>query len=391
MNTKKWIWEHESFPNFTYDKDGILPSSNIVHEKKGAIKARLEFSQEDANNNLTIDNVINEIYSNSYIEGIVLQRDSVRSSIEKRLLCDYWNIEGKKDKSTRYTDLLVELHLDYNTNFEPLNVERLHTWHKAFVQNQESFFFKVDPGKFRDYDNMVIASGINTLKEKIHYQAVPAAQIDKNINVFLEYCNYSKEHPLIKSAVAHLWFESIHPYGDGNGRMGRVIANHILSKELGFDSKFLSLSTAIQKDKENYYRKLDHTNNITYTNSLDLTEWIKWHNETIIKGLDHTNLQIDKAIETTKFYDKYRATTLNDTQRKVIDRMIKEGIRSFEGGISNEKYRKLTGVKPLTASRHLKDLVEKNILQEIQGKGGRSTRYEIATGPAPSLEKKRFR
>ncbi len=371
--TKKWIWQHEDFPNFKYDYTEIEPLVYNLIEKSGELKGRMSYLSRTEKDSFSIETSVNEIVSTSEIEGVDLQRDSVRSSLRKKLNIAF---NREEDRSTKDTDSVTELYIDSRFNKEKLSVDRLHHWHQAIFENYESVLYPVNKGTFRDHDDMQIVSG-SIGKEKIHYVAMPSAQISQSIQELIAYCNDSKENFLVKSAVAHLWFEAIHPYDDGNGRIGRALTNYILSKDGGLDNKYYSISSAINEDRKGYYDTLEKTQNLMHNKNFDIAQWIIWHTQSIEKSIDISIQNIQIVVDKTKFYDKIRNVKLNDKQRKVVNRLLDVGEGNFEGGLTNKKYRALTKTNAVTASRHLKDLVTKGIVREIEGYGGRSTRYDI--------------
>ena len=373
MNTKKWIWQHEDFPNFNYKYKEIEPMIFHLIEKSGMLKGKISYLSDSQQDNFSVETSLSEILATSQIEGVELKRDSVRSSLQKRLNIAF---NREEDKSTKNSDSLTELYIDSRFNQEDLSIERLHRWHSAIFEEYSSVLYPVNRGVFRDHDDMQIVSGIIG-KEKIHYIAMPQKEIEPSIQELIEYINSSDENFIVKSAVAHLWFESIHPYDDGNGRIGRAIVNYILAKEGGLDNRYYSISTAINKHRQEYYDNLEKMQNLIYNSELELTEWIKWHTKSIEKSIDISIDNIEKVVEKTKFHDKVKHIKLNDKQRKVINRLLDVGEGNFEGGLTNKKYRALTKTDAVTASRHLKDMLNKSIIKEIEGYSGRNTRYEI--------------
>jgi len=374
MNSKKWIWEHENFPNFTYDYSKIEPMVFGLIEKSGELKGKMSYLAQNEHDNFSIETSLNEIVATSAIEGVELKRESVRSSLHKKL-----NIAFKReDKSTTKSDSLTELYLDSRFNQEALSVERLHKWHGAIFEGYESVLYPVNQGVFRNHDEMQIVSGAIG-REKIHYVAIPHKQIDSSVHTLMEYINSSSENFIVKSAIAHLWFESIHPYDDGNGRIGRAIVNYILAKDGGLDNRYYSISSAINQDRRGYYDRLEESQNLLYNPNLDVTKWIAWHTQSIKNSIDISLRNIEEVIKKTRFYDKIRHINLNKKQNKVINRLLDSG-ENFEGGLTNKKYRGLTKTDAVTASRHLKDMLVKGIIKEIEGYGGRNTRYELNLG-----------
>ncbi len=342
-------------------------------EKSGVLKGKISYLSDSEQDNFSVETSLSEIVASSQIEGIELKRDSVRSSLQKRLNIAF---NRDEDKSTKNSDSLTELYIDSRFNQEDLSIERLHRWHSAIFEEYSSVPYPVNKGVFRDHDDMQIVSGIIG-KEKIHYIAMPQKQIVPSMQELVEYINSSDENFIVKSAVAHLWFESIHPYDDGNGRIGRAIVNYILAKEGGLDNRYYSISTAINKHRQEYYDNLEKMQNLLYNSELELTQWIKWHTKSIEKSIDISIDNIEQVVQKTKFHDKIRHIKLNDKQRKVINRLLDSGEGNFEGGLTNKKYRALTKTDAITASRHLKDMLNKSIIKELEGYGGRNTRYEL--------------
>ena len=372
MNSKKWIWEHRNFPNFSHDYSQIEPMLFKLIEKSGELKGKMSYLAQNEHDSFSIETSLSEIVATSLIEGVELKRDSVRSSLHKKLNIVF----NREDTSTKTSDSLTELYLDSRFNQDELTVERLHKWHEAIFESYESVLYPVNRGVFRDHDDMQIVSG-SIGKEKVHYVAIPHKQIVSSIELLIEYINCSNENFIVKSAVAHLWFESIHPYDDGNGRIGRAIVNYILAKDGGLDNRYYSISSAINQDRKGYYDTLEQSQNLLYNPNLDITKWIVWHTKSIKESIDISLENIEKVIKKTRFYDKIRYIKLNEKQNKVINRLLDAGEGNFEGGLTNKKYRALTKTDAVTASRHLKDMLNKGIIKEIEGYGGRNTRYEL--------------
>jgi len=373
MNSKKWIWQHKNFPNFTYDYSKIEPMIFQLIEKSGELKGKMSYLAQNEHDNFSIETSLNEIVSTSLIEGVELRRDSVRSSLQKKLNIAF---NREKDNSTKQSDSLTELYLDSRFNQEELSIERLHKWHCAIFEDYESVLYPVNRGIFREHDDMQIVSG-SIGREKIHYIAIPHKEIKSSIQKLIDYINNNSENFIVKSAVSHLWFESIHPYDDGNGRIGRAIVNYILAKDGGLDNRYYSISSAINQDRKGYYDSLEKSQNLIYNKNLDITDWIVWHTKSIEKSIDISLYNIEKIVKKTRFYDKIRHIKLNEKQNKVINRLLDIGEGNFEGGLTNKKYRALTKTDAVTASRHLKDMLKKGIIREIEGFGGRNTRYEL--------------
>jgi len=369
---KKWIWEHKDYPNFQHNHTELDTILSQVSRNTGILEGTINTLNASNTTSIQLDAVTNEILASSEIEGEILNRDSVRSSVRKKLdeTFDYSN-----DRSTHHTDGLVDVLIDSSFNHEPLTEERLHGWHNALFPSGYSGMTKIDVAKYRS-EEMSVVSG-RGMKEKVHYEAPPYSTLESEMNKFLDYINTSKDNPYIKSALAHLWFVIIHPYDDGNGRITRAISNYVLSKELGLNHKYFSISSAVIDDKKNYYDTLEKTNKLLYNKDFDFTEWITWHTHMISNAINISLENIKIVVDKTKFWDRARNLNLNEKQTKVLNKLLDAGEGEFEGGLTNKKYRRITGTTQVTASRHIKELVEKGLLHEIEGHGGRSTCYDI--------------
>jgi len=365
-NPKLWIWQHCNYPHFNYDKKEISIELLAVSKKQGELEGTLKYLSTQEQENIYAENMLDEIIYNSSIEGEILQRSSVRASIRNQ-------IQNLNDSSSdKHSDNIVSIHKDVNQNHQALTKERLKYWHHEMMIDSQYDSTQVTPGEFRNYDDMYVTSG-EGMKRKIHYVAPPSSMIDDEMDKFLNYCNASEDNPMIKSAIAHIWFVQIHPFGDGNGRLTRNITNRILSKELGFDTRYFSISHAINNDLRKYAHRLEDTNKLTKNPNLELTTWIKWHTNTLHNAIKLSINIIDKSIAKTKFYDKIRDIKISPNQSKAIDMLLS----GREQMINNSIYRVLTGTSQVTASRQLNNLVKKGVLQALEEHKGRSAAYVL--------------
>ena len=372
MIEKKWIWQHKSYPNFSYSHRELDSILSQVSRTTGILEGTINTLNVDNLNTIEIDAVISEILASSEIEGEILSRDSVRSSVRKKLddSFDYSN-----DHSTYHTDGLVDILIDSSFNHELLTEERLHGWHNALFPTGYSGLSKISVATYRS-EEMSIVSG-RGMREKIHYEAPLPNTITNEMNKFFNYVNTSTDNPYIKSAIVHLWFVIIHPYDDGNGRITRAITNYVISKELGFNHKYFSISSAVQDNKKAYYEILETTNKLLYNKEYDFTKWIIWHTNMIQNAITLSLENIQNVVNKTKFWDNARTLKLNEKQIKVINKLLDTGIGKFQGALTNKKYRAITGTTQVTASRHIKELVDKGLLIEVVGQGGRNSCYDI--------------
>ena len=374
-SAKKWIWEHGDYPNFPYDKDKIKEKLRKAEYLRGLLAGILSFANKKDLDEIEIASITDEIINTSQIEGEYLRRESVRDSVAKAINREYTSAE---DMSTRHTDDLVELMLDSHRNNEPLSVERLHGWHNAIFANTGGYegVRKINIGVFRDYDDMKVVENLfGRGGEIVKYIAPPHHLIEKDIDAFIAYCNTSDEDPYIKSALAHLWFVSIHPYDDGNGRISRAIADYILSRDTQEEHKTYSMSTAIYARRVDYYNTLDMTTNLYKNRHYDFTLWIEWNIDILISALERSHESILFIIKKTKFWDKYRKVKLTKQHIQFLDAFIDGLSKDKKNEFANNDYREITGTSPVTASRHIKKLLEYGCIEKVEGQAKRNASY----------------
>ena len=371
---KKWLWEYEKYPSFPYQAEVIINEIDNTAQKIGKLSTLIEILDQSKEHNIAVETFIDEIIASNAIEGEYLNYDSVRSSVRKRLDKSF-NLG--EDTSTHHTDALTSLLIDSNLNHKPLTLERLHKWHTSlFVGGYSSLLEDINVGVFRNYDDMEVVSGAHG-REKVHYLAIPAAKIANDIEILLAYINSSSENPYIKSAKAYLWFVSIHPYDDGNGRIARVIADYILSKNMKLEYKYFSISSAIQLDKKGYYEALENSQNLLYNREYDFTKWITWHTQTLRASVNLGLKKVEIVVQKAKFWNKVNQEELNSRQIKVLNKLLEYPKDEFEGGLSTKKYMSMTKVSKPTAFRDIQALVTFGYIQQIEGTAGRSVKYEL--------------
>ena len=372
---KKWIWQHPNYPNFNYDKSRLSELISQIDYHRGILDGMTKLFNQDDIRKIQIDTLTDEAINTSLIEGEVFKRESVRSSFRKKLDKDFDAISDKY--STKATDNLVEILIDCSLNKNPLTLERLHGWHNCLFENNYSKLNRINIASFRKDDDMEVISGAIGF-EKVHYKAIPVSKIDDDIKNFLEYCNTSSENIYIKCAIAHLWFVSIHPYDDGNGRISRAITDYILSKySLNTEFKLYSISTAINSDRKAYYEILDKTTNLFLNRTFDITPWLIWHLNILKNAMQNALLNIEHLIQKTKFWDIHRNQPLNERQIKVLNKIFDVGIDNFEGGLNTKKYMAITKVSKATATRDISELIEFECIKQVDGTAGRNVRYTI--------------
>ncbi|PCI47256.1 MAG: cell filamentation protein Fic [Moraxellaceae bacterium] len=378
----KWIWQQPDWPDFRFDNGGLNDRElgfRINSERlAGRFEALPMASQEDA----MIDLMLSEAIKTNAIEGEYLDRESVRSSLLSLITSDALP-DNSDQKAAGAASLLVDVRKNWQSS---LTNELLGKWQSMAVPEQR--YTSILRGAYRnDPSPMQIVSGPYG-REKVHYEAPPATQVPEEMARFIAWYNEinplsgNKKLPdIARAGIAHLWFEVIHPFDDGNGRVGRAIADHALSQTLGYPTT-ACLATAIESDKKSYYLQLEKASR----GSLDVNVWLDYFADTITNAQEIAKEEVDFVLGKTRFYEAY-GDQLNNRQAKMVSRVFAEGRKGFEGGITTRKYEAITKCPNRTASRDLSDLVAKGIIMPLSG-GGRTTRYELTTAK-PAVQRLR--
>lgn len=369
----KWVWQQDDWPNFSYSPERFIGRDNEFRLLSERLSGRVEAQSEECQRDAIIDLMLSEAITTSAIEGETLDRNSVRSSL-LALITEESIPENTDQKSAGAASLLISTRKNWSN---PLSQQLLGEWQSKAIPEQRTN--NILRGQYRnDMTPMQVISGYYG-RHKVHYEAPPSSQVYDEMERFIDW--YNQTNPLngqcnipslVRVGVAHLWFEKIHPYDDGNGRVGRAIADHALSQHLGYPT-LACLATAINSDRKRYYFKLDNA----CRNDLYINHWLDYFTDTTLKAQDIAEEEVAFVLGKTRFYDTY-ADQLNDRQSKIVARVFAEGRKGFEGGISTKKYETITGCPNRTASRDLADLLEMGAIQLIEGQGGRSTRYELS-------------
>ena len=380
----RWIWQQLGWPYFHYDKHGLEDREFEFRLNSERLAGRFDALPVASQENATIDLMLSEAIKTSAIEGEDLDRESVRSSLLSLIASDTLP-ENTDQKAAGAASLLVGVRKNWQT---PLTHELLGKWQSMAVPEQR--YSSLLRGAYRnDPSPMQIVSGPHG-REKVHYEAPPATQLPDEMARLIDWYNRTspingdKSIPgIVRAGIAHLWFEVIHPFDDGNGRVGRAIADHALSQSLGYPTT-ACLATAIEADKKTYYLQLEKASR----GNLNVNTWLYYFSDVVIKAQEIAREEVDFVLAKTRFYEVY-GDQLNDRQAKMVSRVFAEGRKGFEGGITTRKYEAITKCPNRTASRDLSDLVVKGIIMPLPG-GGRTTRYELTVvEPAGfDLEKK---
>jgi len=360
-----YIHLNKDWPNFNWDNNILLPYVSSVRDLQGRLIGRMESLGFELREEAVLETLTDDIVQSSAIEGEFLNPGEVRSSIARRLGLDISGLpEARRD-----VEGVVEMMLDATQQFEaPLTKDRLRGWHAALFPTGRSGMHKITVGDWRSDARgpMQVVSGPMG-REKVHYTAPEANRLESEMNRFIHWFN-TDDHmdPVIKSAIAHLWFVSIHPFDDGNGRIARAIADCQLARADRTRQRFYSMSAQIMKSKKEYYHILESTQK----GSLNVSQWLVWYLERLTEAVEATDETLSKVLVEAKFWDLHRTTRLNERQVKMINVLL----GGFAGKLHSSKWAKMTKVHRDTALRDIQDLVEKGILSD-SGEGGRSTNY----------------
>lgn len=362
-------WQRDDWPNFNFDLTGTESMLYEYERRLGQTMGIAESLSPDVRIEQILKMMVQEAIKTSEIEGVYLSRKDVMSSmrINLGLSVDKSVVQNRKAKGI--SDMLMEVR---NTFATPLTIEQLFTWHTLLMSDTKG----IEIGRFRTHtEPMQVVSGAID-KEKVHFEAPPSAQVNGEMERFIHWFNESAPGGSafipsgpVRAAIAHLYFESIHPFEDGNGRIGRAIADKVLSQHLGRPVLY-SLSSAIEAKKEAYYKALESAQR-----GNEISAWMIYFVSTILEAQDAATRQIEFTLRKTRFFDQHREV-INDRQRKALQRMFEAGPDGFEGGMNARKYISITAASKATATRDLQDLMEKGIFLQREG-GGRSTSYDI--------------
>ena len=363
-----YIHQLPHWPRFTWNRESLSPLLAGIRSRQGRLLGRMEAMgfglQAEANlQTLTLD-----VLKSSEIEGELLDADQVRSSIARRLGMDI----GGLVPADRNVEGVVEMMLDATQQYQqPLSADRLYGWHAALFPTGRSGIHKITVGAWRDNqqdDPMQVVSGAMG-KEKVHFQAPDADRLDEEMGKFISWFNEDKDtDPVIKAAMAHLWFVTIHPFDDGNGRIARAITDMQLSRADESAQRFYSMSAQIRNERKEYYEILESTQK----GSMDITDWLTWFLHCLDRALESTTETLAVVMKKARFWEKHATTILNQRQQHMLNKLLD----GFVGKLNSSKWAKITKTSPDTALRDIQDLINKNILMKEAG-GGRSTSYVL--------------
>lgn len=360
-----YLYQTKDWPNFRWDNAKLLALLANVRHLQGRLLGQMEslgfkLQEEAVLSTLTLD-----VLKSTEIEGEILNENQVRSSIARKL---GFEVSGLVD-SPRHVDGVVEMMLDATQNYtKPITSDRLFGWHADLFPTGFSGMYKIEVGTYRSGDMQVVSGAIG--KEKVHYEAPKPEQLETETNQFMEWFNdtSSEIDPVLKAAIAHLWFVTIHPFDDGNGRVARAITDLQLARSDGSSQRFYSMSNQILVERKKYYEVLEKVQHGTS----DISEWLVWFLSCLENALINSGDVLESVLTKAKFWEKHSQTPLNDRQRLMLNKLLD----GFEGKLTSSKWAKIAKCSQDTAIRDIQDLINKEILQK-EAQGGRSTNYEL--------------
>lgn len=363
----RYIHERDDWPRFRWDEARIGTALAEIRHAQGRLIGRMEALGFDLRAEAVLRTLTEDVVKSSEIEGERLDRDQVRSSIARRLGMDI----GGLVEADRHVEGVVEMMLDATRHYEhPLTVERLFDWHAALFPTGRSGMRWISVGDWRRDEEgpMQVVSG-PVDRERVHFEAPAARRLDAEIRAFLDWFNGGAcVDEVLKAAIAHFWFVTIHPFDDGNGRIARAIADMALARSERSPQRFYSMSAQIRTERKAYYRILEKTQK----GDLDITPWIEWFLACMGRAIAGTEEALGTVLHKARFWETHAGESFNDRQRDMLNRLFD----GFEGKLTSSKWAKIEKCSQDTALRDIVDLVERGILCRDPA-GGRSTSYSL--------------
>jgi len=362
----KYIYEHKNWTDFIWDDKVINAIFGEVRLMQGKIIGHMNALGFSDKEEATLTTLTLDVVKSSEIEGELINYDQVRSSIARRLGINTAGLVS----SNRNIEGVVEMMLDATQRYTlPLTEKRLLGWHAALFPTGYSGPYKIEVGQYRTGQMQVVSGAMG--KEKVHYEAVNPKLVKAEMDKFLDWFNNDNKIDLVlKAAIAHFWFIIIHPFDDGNGRIGRAITDMLLARAENSNERFYSMSSQILIERNQYYeilQKVQHSKD-------DITEWLEWFLHCLKNAILATEYTTQKILDKAEFWKLYENTPINERQRLILNKLLD----GFEGKLQTSKWAKITKTSTDTALRDIKDLIKKGILQQTK-EGGRNANYELSS------------
>jgi Fic family protein len=369
---KRYVWQRNDWPHWFYDHKRLAPLLAQLHLAQGYLLGRMHDLGLDLRDQATLRILTEDVLKTSEIEGETLKLDSVRSSIARKLGVDI----GALAPADRHVDGVVDMVLDATRGHNiPLTTERLFGWHAAMFPTGYSSLTKIRVGQWRDdaQGPMQVVSG-PMHRQKVHYEAPPAALLDAEMGNFLNWFSMdnlsvdSQDDPVVKAGLAHLWFVTVHPFEDGNGRIARAVGDMALARAEKSAQRFYSLSAQIQREREEYYDRLE----ATQKGDLDVTAWLEWFLGCLLRAIQSSNETLAQVLAKARFWQHWAGMPLNDRQIKLLNKLLD----GFDGKLTSSKWAAIGKCSQDTALRDITELMERGVLKKSEA-SGRSTSYEL--------------
>ncbi|EZP68901.1 Filamentation induced by cAMP protein Fic [Sphingomonas paucimobilis] len=361
-----YIHELPDWPNLRWSDEQLAQPLAAVRHRQGRLIGHMEALGFPLREEAVLQALTENVIKSSEIEGEVLDREQVRSSIARRLGMDI----GGLVEADRNVEGVVEMMLDATQNYaQPLTAERLFGWHAALFPTGRSGMSRITVGAWRTAEAgpMQVVSG-PIGRERVHYEAPASERLDADMSRFLDWFETAAPDPVLKAGVAHLWFVTIHPFDDGNGRIARAIADLALARAEGSAQRFYSMSAQIRTERKAYYNMLERAQK----GDLDITPWLLWFIGCLDRAFDGAETILATVMRKARFWESVAGQPLNERQRKVVNRLLD----GFEGKLTNAKWAAITKASSDTALRDINDLLRRGILEK-EPAGGRSTSYSL--------------
>lgn len=362
-----FIHQQAGWPDFKWDASSLSPLLAEVRNAQGRLLGRMDGLGIPLRAQATLTTLTADVIQSSAIEGEFLNQEQVRSSIARKLGLDVAGMVS----SSRDIDGIVEMMWDATQKFQkPLTSDRLFAWQSALFPTRRSGMVRITVGSWRTAESgpMQVVSGAMG-RERVHFEAPAAERIPHEMERFLLWLEQDQGiDPVLKAGIAHFWFVTIHPFEDGNGRIGRAIADLLLSRSDGMAERFYSLSSQIEAERKGYYEKLE----ACQRGGLDITVWLRWFLECFGRAIKGAEGLLESVLRKARLWERINQGPVNDRQRAVLNRLLD----GFDGKLTSSKYSKLTKCSPDTALRDIQDLVGRGIMLQSSS-GGRSTSYEL--------------
>ena len=359
-----YLHERENWWKFTYDSHKVMTELGKVRAKQGLMLGRMSSLGFDFQEDALLTTLSQELVSSSEIEGELLDRQQVRSSIARRLGIETAGMVG----ASRYVEGVVEMLLDATQRYaEPLTDARLFGWHNVLFPTGMSGLYKIEVAQYRSGEMQVVSGAMG--KEKVHYEAPKPKRLAEEMERFISWVNAESEvDEVVKAAITHLWFVTIHPFDDGNGRIARALTDMMLARSERTSKRFYSMSAEIKLMRSEYYEVLEQTQR----GDGDITEWLLWFLRCFDAALDSTEENLSAVLARARYWEHFAKEEINERQRKIINLQFD----GFFGKLTSSKWAKIAKCSSDTALNDIKDLLGKGMLVK-NGEGGRSTNYSL--------------